>query len=225
LLLHKSQAQWIGIDDTRVREQVRPDAERALLSGRSTSSPYQLPDGRFHAFIEIIHPPIRLTIFGAGASAVPLVTCAKALGWQVTVVDARSTFLTEERFPEADRLLLYHPEEVVSSLQLSDRDVAVLMTHNYAHDAALLRFLLPSPVRYIGLLGPKRKGEMILEDLRKEGRAATGPQVQRLFNPVGIDLGAEEGEEIALAIVAEIQAVLAGRPAGFLRDRTDPIHG
>jgi xanthine/CO dehydrogenase XdhC/CoxF family maturation factor len=98
------------------------------------------------------------------------------------------------------------------------------MTHHYLHDQALLRSLLPSSLQYLGVLGPKRRTQQLLEDLRLEGFAPTNAQRQRLYHPVGLDLGAETPEEIALAIVAEIQAVLTNRTGGLLRDRNAPIH-
>src|SRR5439155_12014808 len=94
------------------------------------------------------------------------------------------------------------------------RMVAVVMTHNVADDQAALGALLPSPVRYIGALGPRSRTDELL----------AGSAAERVFAPVGLDIGAETPQEIALAIVTEIKAVLAGHPAGFLRDRGGPVH-
>jgi xanthine/CO dehydrogenase XdhC/CoxF family maturation factor len=99
------------------------------------------------------------------------------------------------------------------------------MTHHYVHDVPLLRGLLPQPLAYLGLLGPRKRAEQILSDLVKEGLAVTPALRQRLHAPVGLDLGAEGPEQVALAIVAEMQAVLSGRDAQPLRLRTRPIHG
>jgi xanthine/CO dehydrogenase XdhC/CoxF family maturation factor len=98
------------------------------------------------------------------------------------------------------------------------------MTHNYLHDKELLKTLLLSPLRYLGLLGPKHRSDRILEELREEGLRLTNAQLGRLYAPVGIDIGADTPEEIALSIIAEIRAVLANRSGGLLRDRIGPIH-
>jgi xanthine/CO dehydrogenase XdhC/CoxF family maturation factor len=98
------------------------------------------------------------------------------------------------------------------------------MTHHYLHDRSLLRFLLPSEARFIGILGPRRRTEMLLGDLREEGLSPTTDQLERLHGPAGLDIGAESPQQIALSLVAEIQAVLAGRPGGWLREREGPIH-
>lgn len=98
------------------------------------------------------------------------------------------------------------------------------MTHNFSYDLELLKALLPSPARYVGLLGPKMRAERLLNQLRKAGSFPTEQQLARLFTPVGLDIGAESPEEIAIAILSEIQAVLKNRSAGFLKNSTRPIH-
>jgi xanthine/CO dehydrogenase XdhC/CoxF family maturation factor len=102
--------------------------------------------------------------------------------------------------------------------------VAVVMTHHYIHDVPLLRRLLPLPLSYLGLLGPKKRAERIISDLKNAGEDITTEQLARLHAPVGLDVGAETPEEVALAIIAEIQAVLSARDARPLRERTKPIH-
>jgi xanthine dehydrogenase accessory factor len=185
---------------------------------------YRLPEGAAEALIELIPPPVSLLVFGAGADAIPLVQFAKELGWQVTLVDGREAYLQKARFPLADHLVLAHPEELLRQVSPNDHDGAVVMSHNYNHDLQIVRALLPSSVRYIGLLGPKSKGDMLLQQIHDDGYTIAGEDRDRLFNPAGIDAGAETPEEIALAILAEIQAVLTGHTGGFLRRRVGPIH-
>jgi xanthine/CO dehydrogenase XdhC/CoxF family maturation factor len=98
------------------------------------------------------------------------------------------------------------------------------MTHNYLDDVELLRTLLPSPVCYLGVLGPKQRTLKLLAELGSNAFGAEDSKCARLHSPIGIDLGAETPEEIALSIVAEIKAVCAAREGGFLRDRNAPIH-
>jgi xanthine/CO dehydrogenase XdhC/CoxF family maturation factor len=153
-----------------------------------------------------------------------VVRIAAELGWEVVVVDWRPAYARRESFPEASAVVLCEAERVGECVEVDGRSVALVMTHHYLHDRSLLRFLLPSAARFIGILGPKRRTEALLEDLREEGLSVTSEQRDRLHGPAGLDIGAESPEQIALALVAEIQAVLAGRPGGWLREREGPIH-
>ena len=150
---------------------------------------------------------------------------AKELGWQVTIVDPRPAFATPERFPAADAVIVARPEEAPARLALGADTLAVIMTHHYRHDLPLLRALLPRPLAYLGLLGPRKRTEKILSDLVADGFALTPGMRARLHAPVGLDLGADNPGEVALAILAEMQSVLSGRDARPLRDRRKPIHG
>lgn len=212
------------IEDSALAASVLEDAHAALRNNRSILKLYPLPGGEAEVFIEAIQPPVPLAIFGAGYDAVPVVNFAKALGWHVTVVDSRPAYATKERFPVADAIVLARPEQVRDRIPLDSRTVAVVMTHNYLHDQALLQTLLPSPVRYLGILGPKSRTERLLEELRGAGILFSPEQLCRLYGPVGIDIGADTPEAIALSIVAEIQAVLANREGGLLRNRKGAIH-
>jgi xanthine/CO dehydrogenase XdhC/CoxF family maturation factor len=176
-------------------------------------------------FHQTITPPVPLVIFGAGDDAQPLVRLAKEIGWHVTVVDPRPALATPARFPDADSIVIARPEEAPARLLLGPDTVAVVMTHHYAHDVPLLRTLLTRPLAYLGLLGPRKRAEKILADLVAGGLPLTPEMRSRLHAPVGLDLGANAPEEVALAILAEIQSVLTGRDARPLRDRRQPIHG
>ena len=176
-------------------------------------------------FRQSVPPPVALAIFGAGDDAQPLVSFAKELGWQVTIVDPRPAFATPERFPAADAVIVARPEEAPARVALGADTLAVIMTHHYRHDLPLLRALLPRPLAYLGLLGPRKRTEKILSDLVADGFALTPGMRARLHAPVGLDLGADNPGEVALAILAEMQSVLSGRDARPLRDRRKPIHG
>lgn len=175
-------------------------------------------------FVETIEPPPALAIFGAGDDAQPLARLAHELGWRVTVADPRAAFATAARFPSADALVVGPATELGSRVALDNGTAAVVMTHHYVHDVPLLRQLLPQPLAYLGLLGPRKRAEKILADLTREGFAVTPETCARLHAPVGLDLGATAPETVALSIVAEIQAKLAMRDARPLRERTRPIH-
>lgn len=176
-------------------------------------------------FLNTIPAPTALLVFGAGDDARPLSRLAKELGWHVTIADPRRDFATAERFPLADRLVVAPAHELAARAADIPHALAVVMTHHYVHDVPILRDLLASPdFRYIGLLGPKKRAERILSDLRQSGAAFHPDALARLHAPVGLDLGAETPEEVALSIVAEIRAFLSQRNARPLRDRTRPIH-
>jgi len=200
------------------------ECDAALAAEESDSRSIQFSKGACEALLEAIPLPTPLVIFGAGPDAVPLVRFAKQLGWNVTVVDRRPAFVRPDRFPAADSIILSEPADLAKNLVVDARTVAVLMTHHYETDVNYLKHLLSSQVCYIGLLGPSAKAQMLLQHLRDEGFPATEEQLSRIYNPIGLDLGAETPEEIALSIVAEIQAIQTGYPAGFLRNRTGPIH-
>ena len=175
--------------------------------------------------LQTIAPPTALVIFGAGDDAQPLARLAHELGWHVTVADPRPAFATAARFPTAEALVVAPAAEIVDRAAPGPDALAVVMTHHYLHDVPLLRALLPRPLAYLGLLGPKKRAEKILDDLARDGFALTPAMRARLHAPVGLDLGADSPGQVALAIVAEMQATLAGRDARPLREREKPIHG
>jgi xanthine/CO dehydrogenase XdhC/CoxF family maturation factor len=195
------------------------------LGTRLRDDPAEAPPGpKASVFIDRIGPPVSLAIFGAGDDAQPLARLACELGWRVTVADPRPAMPTPERFPGAAVLLTGPAETLVGRAAPAPGSLAVVMTHHYLHDAPLLQGLLPLPLAYLGLLGPRRRAEKILADLAGKGLAATAEMRARLRAPVGLDLGADLPEEVALCIVAEMKAVLSGRDARPLRLRELPIH-
>ncbi len=212
------------IGDEDLVEAICRDSRRALGSGRPKVTRYEMPTGRAEVFIEVIHPPVPLVIFGAGQDAIPLVRFAKELGWHVTVIDPRPGHAIRQRFPLADTLIVCRPQEVHEHIKIHRGTVAVVMTHHYLHDADLLKVLLPLPLRYLGLLGSKRRTQRLLHEARKERVLLGQRSLGLIHSPIGLDIGADTPEEIALAVAAEIQAVLAGRLGGMLRIREGPLH-
>ncbi len=171
----------------------------------------EVPGGYMDVFLEVIQPRTRLVIFGAGYDALPVVNLAKSLSWHVTVVDTSARVSSLERFSRADTVLLCRSEDVMTQVALSERTIAVLMTHNYLHDLELLRNLLPLHLRYLGCLGPKQRTERLLTEISGADKRLADSYLRRLHAPVGLDIGAETPEEIALSIVSEIKAVLSRR--------------
>jgi xanthine/CO dehydrogenase XdhC/CoxF family maturation factor len=151
------------------------------------------------AFVQTIEPPISLLLFGDGPDSAPLRSFAAILGWTVSEFDQASDL----------------------PARADARTAAVVKSHNYGRDFAALRHLLQLDLRYVGLLGPRKRRDQLLGALLDEGVALDA----ELFAPAGFDLGAETPEEIALAIVSEIQTVFAEASGESLRDRKAPIHG
>ncbi len=172
---------------------------------------------------ETVRPATPLVVCGAGNDAIPVVRLAKQMGWHVTVVDHRASFVSAARFPDADALVCASPSAercaLGDQMTLDERTMAVVMAHAATHDRAYLHTMLDAGAGYIGVLGPRRRTMELLGE-----RAEDGAPPARVHSPVGLDLGAETPEEIALAIVSEVAAVAARRPAGMLKDRPGPIH-
>jgi xanthine dehydrogenase accessory factor len=180
--------------------------------------------GEVRLFAERIAPAPRLFVFGAGHDAAPLVEMAGRVGWNVAVVDHRPAMLDRSRFPLASQLIRAYAAEAVAGSGMTAADYCIVMTHNYGNDQALLASLLELEPAHIGLLGPRARTEQLLGDLAKAGVTPSPAAVQVMAAPLGLDVGGETPEEIALSAVAELQAVRHGRSGGRLRLRTEPIH-
>ena len=176
-------------------------------------------------FWETISAPPSLVIFGAGEDACPLVHLAKEVGWHVTVVDSRPAYATTARFPEADAVINAPATDAASHLAPDNSSFAVVMTHRYLEDRQLARVLLPQPLPYLGVLGPRKRTDRLLAQLHTEGFSPDEAMLARLHAPIGLDLGGNTPETVALAIMAEMQCRRAGREPIHLRDRTASIHG
>ena len=195
------------------------DLADTVSANASTIKRYETREGYIDVFMEVVQPRVRLVVFGAGFDAVPVVALAKSLGWHTSVVDTFARVSSIEYFQDADSVWLCPPEDVSTQVMISERTAVVVMTHNYLHDLELLRQLLPLPLRYLGCLGPRRRTERLLSEL-----SAVDSDLDRLHAPVGLDIGAETPEEIALSIVSEVKAVLSHRTGAQLRQRRGSIH-
>lgn len=211
--------------DGETEKKLFSDASLLISGGDSQCKIYESgTNTAAEFFFELVEPPQRLVIFGAGYDAVPLAHFAGNLGWSVAVVDHRAAYLTRERFAEADEIILSQPENLAEKLTLDEKTAAVVMTHNYEKDREVLRFLLSFKLPYIGALGPRKRTENLLEELRRNRSGFNESHLKKLFAPVGLDIGAKNPETIAVSIIAEIQSVLANRAGGFLRNRVGSIY-
>ena len=167
-------------------------------------------------FTEVHVPPPRLVICGAGDDGISLSAHASQVGFRVTVIDHRPAYLAPERFPDAERIDR-RPADGLEGIPLGPRTYVVAMTHSFAHDREWVRRLLRTDAPYIGLLGPRARRDQILEQIDAMG-------TDRLFAPVGLDLGADGPEQVAVSILAELLAVRASSVPRHLREKDGVIH-
>jgi len=166
-------------------------------------------------FIDIAGDNPALYIFGAGQVAVPMATLAAEVGFRVHVIDTRPLFANRERFPTASEVLVGFPGEIARGYALTPYGFALVLTHTATHDLPVLEVLLRSDIRYIGVLGSARRAATLAKRLQEMGFAAG--DITRLHMPVGLDIGAESAEQMAVAVVAELLMVRSGRSGQSLR--------
>jgi len=199
--------------DVALAEQVR-----TLIATQASPVLLQF-DGR-DVFVDIYLPPPQLVIVSAGNDARPLARIAIEAGFRVAVVDRRPGLLLADRFPAAARLIESGALELADRVSCDDNTFAVVMTHHFADDEQYLRALLATPVPYVGVLGPRQRTERLIRNLT----ANISFDVDRIYGPVGLDVGTDGAEQVALAIVTEMLAVRGGRRPQSLRERSVPIH-
>lgn len=187
-------------------------ARTLLPAGRSGVH----PAGDRKIFFEVQPPPPHLIVCGAGDDARPLVAYAADAGFRVTVVDHRPGLMEPSWFPQAARLILARPEDAIP-LPAAERSLAVVKNHSLAYDREWVRRLLAAGLPYVGVLGPRARTEAILKEIGM-------PEDRRVYGPVGLDLGADGPRQVALSIVAELLAFLAGREPRHLHESKEPIH-
>ena len=214
-----SEATHYGHWRPELRAAVNADLARLLVAGSSHAAGYEVDGAPVRVLLEVIEPPLPLTVCGAGPDAEPLVALAGALGWAPIVFDHRAAFARADRFPAAVQVLTAAREEFAATVPARHGEVVVLMTHSYPTDQQYLEQLAARDVHYIGVLGPRRRLQLLVEELGD--RAPAG---DLLYGPAGLDIGADSPAEIALSILAEIRTALAGRSGAPLRNRAAPIH-
>lgn len=181
-------------------------------------------EGSCDVLFQFVPPSIQLIIIGAGNDAQPLVNMGFLLGWNIIVVDGRPTYATQQRFPNANKISIVKPSEILSAVSIDGQTAVVLMTHNYNYDIAALQELIKTNCKYIGALGPKKKLYKMIDELNEKEIVINDDIMQNIYAPVGLDIGAETAEEIALSIIAEIKAVFSNRKGKSLKERTSEIH-
>lgn len=205
-----------SLRNLQLNSAMRRGLHKTLMQKKSSIRLYSNARGEVEVFFEYIAPPPRLVIIGASHDAQPLVRMAKLLDWHVSVIDSRSHFARAERFPQADAVILASLDNPFDLAPLIDGAAVAVMTHSYRQDRHWLGLALQAAPAYIGQLGPKERTERLL--------AQIGTSTSALHYPMGLDLGGDAPQSVALAILAEMTAVMNQRQGGMLRHRGKPIH-
>ncbi|SEW25079.1 CTP:molybdopterin cytidylyltransferase MocA [Chitinophaga sp. YR573] len=224
----------VNADGTHIVDDIMPvaysrmDADiRQVLATQSSAfiryAPYKTGETAVHVFFEFLIPGPALVVAGAGNDVLPLAHMAAILGWELTLIDGRPSYATSARFPSC-QVIVAKPEEALQSVTIDEQTAVVLMSHNYFYDKSVLIQALQSPAAYFGILGPQKKRDRLLQELQEQGITLSAQQRARIYGPIGLDIGAETAEEIALSIISEIKAVFAGRTVGSLRNKSGKIH-
>jgi xanthine/CO dehydrogenase XdhC/CoxF family maturation factor len=213
-----------GLDPSS-RAIVHRTASGRLEAGSAEAARHTLNGHEVDIAYEIRLPTVRLGVCGAGPDAIPVVAAAQRLGWHVTLMDHRPTLIAQEQWPAVERTVVPSVEAIPGAVARIDCDAVVVMNHHYDRDLEYLAAWVGTSVPYIGVLGPRQRSEQMLATLESRGVELDEATRQRIRAPVGLDIGAETPEEVALAIVGEIQAVHAERRGGFLSTHGGPIHG
>lgn len=224
MLVKDDKIVWSHFADADLSQQVSQDLVAILNTRHSTAITYETSGGSTEVFIELIQPTLSLIIFGGGFDARPVSELAKSLGWNVSVTDECVAHIVPVFFPNADKLMLCKRDFVDRDFDITPYTACVLMSHNYEYDRDVLKKLIKTEAPYIGLLGPRKRFDKMQDEFQAEGIRLTSYDLQRIHSPIGLDIGAEAPDEIAVAIIAEIQGVFTNRSGGFLKYFQGPIH-
>ena len=212
----------LGVSQVPLAQKLESDMRTAMGLRRSAIQRYRIDGGEVEVLFEYLTPPRRLVVFGAGHDAQPLVSLARQQGWQVAVIDARSHFARRERFSEANQVLNLGIDQDHDLAALLADAAVVVMSHSYSQDRHWLQQALRLQPSYIGQLGPRSRTERLLDEIGPACRSL--PAYARLHYPMGLDIGGDAPESVALSVLAEITAHCNGRDGGMLKAREAPIH-
>ena len=204
------------------------EVQQCLSQHRPQMLTYQTDEGELHLFVEVQRRPPTLLVVGAGHVALPLAQLGKMIDFEVVVLDDRPSFANKQRFPMADQVLAQPFQETLRQWPIDRDTYIVLVTRGHSHDVECLLEVIDSPARYIGVIGSKRRIRAVFELLERE-QGIDPAKLDRVFAPIGLDIGSENPAEIGIGIIAEIIKVYRGGRATSLSDalRADrrlPIH-
>ena len=216
ILIRDGRAVQGSLGDDRLTAAAIAEAAERLKEEKSKLVPLKLAGGgSAEVFFEVLPAPPKLVVVGAGHIAVPLVKIAKILDFHVTLLDDRILFANRERFPDADDVRVGDMAEELKAMAITPSTYIVLITRGHKYDEPCLREIIHSSAKYIGMIGSRRRIKACFERFKNEERIAE-EVIARVYAPIGLDIGTETPEEIALAIMAEIVKVRRGGTAKSL---------
>lgn len=211
--------------EEQLNDSLKKHLEQTIANQKSEIKEIDFDGRKLKVFFEVIQPGIDLLIFGGGFDAKPVTELASVLGWNVRVSDECIAHLVPINFPKADQMQSCKREFIKKEIKITPFTAIVLMSHNFNYDKEVLPQVLDSAAPYIGILGPKKRAEKLFKALKDEkGIGLTKEHQEKLHYPIGLDIGAETPDEIAVSIIAEIQAKFTNRSGGFIKYRQGPIH-
>lgn len=210
--------------EEKLNQLTKPALQQLFQSKKSEAKKYEADGSEYEVFVELIQPTLSLIIFGGGFDARPVSELAKNLGWNVSVTDECVAHIAPVFFPTADKLSLCQREFIDRDFDITPYTACVLMSHNYEYDRDVLKKLLKTNTPYIGMLGPRKRFDKMLKEFSEAGITLTESDFQRIHSPIGLDIGAEAPDEIAVSIISEIQGKFSNRSGGFLKYHQGPIH-
>lgn len=203
-----------SIGEPVLQEQARQEAEKSINRGLTRKVMLDSEEGSIELFIQAFCHPDRLIMVGSGSLVLEIYQLAVVLGYYIIIIDDRAETLTRTRFPQANELLLGDVMDLLNGCDIDADTSIIIASHHHKHDEKALQAVVNSPARYIGVLGNKRKVTAYFSRLNSMG--IDEARMERVHVPIGLDLGGQKSVEIALAVMAEIQAIKYGRPGGFL---------
>lgn len=213
------------VGDEKLITVLQKDLKEVVQNQRPQIKTYSDDGKELKVFLELIQPGIDLLIFGGGFDAKPVTELAHVLGWNVRVTDECVAHLVPINFPLANELQSCKREYVNREIKITPFTAVVLMSHNLKYDEEVLSQIIGSKAPYIGILGPKKRADKLFQALKDKYQIEiTTDQMDRIHAPIGLDIGAETPDEIAVSIISEIQAKFSNRSGGFIKYRTGPIH-
>lgn len=197
---------------------------RLADDGKADTITVDGPDGSVRVFVDGIAPPPTLVVVGTGHDVRPVVELGNNTDFRTVVVGFRGAQATTERFPEADDVISTSPADITDVVDIDETTYTVVMTHNFVDDRLTVDELLQSPTSYVGLMGPRERFEEIIAEFDTEDRQFSGAELEKVYTPIGLNLGGGTPYQIAHSIIAEVLAVHNGRQPSHLKEREGPIH-
>ena len=213
-----------SLGDSTADEVALPTAQRLIREGQSRAVKITNAQGvELEVFIDVYPAPPVLYIFGGVHVGVPLTKFATLLGYRVKVIDPRGVFATPERFADADELIIEHPDDYLPRARFNENSAVVVLTHEPRFDEPTLKAVLDTPAGYVGAIGSRATNRARVERLREQG--VSDEKLARIHSPIGLDIGSQAPEEIALAIIAEIVASRYGKTGASLKEKSGAFAG